>query len=62
MLAKTIEDLQRGAYAKTKAKGKGGMYFIQDDKDDTGLYICFRFQNISPKLKKNSVYATYIIY
>ncbi|VDI76630.1 ATP-dependent DNA helicase Q5 [Mytilus galloprovincialis] len=38
MLAKTIEDLQRGAYAKTKAKGKGGMYFIQDDKDDTGLY------------------------
>ncbi|XP_071128012.1 ATP-dependent DNA helicase Q5-like isoform X1 [Mytilus edulis] len=38
MLAKTIEDLQRGAYAKTKARGKGGMYFIQDDKDDTGLY------------------------
>ncbi|XP_063413438.1 ATP-dependent DNA helicase Q5-like isoform X2 [Mytilus trossulus] len=38
MLAKIIEDLQRGAYAKTKAKGKGGMYFIQDDKDDTGLY------------------------
>ncbi|CAC5393094.1 RECQL5 [Mytilus coruscus] len=38
MLAKTIEDLQRGSYAKTKAKGKGGMYFIQDDKDDAGLY------------------------
>lgn len=34
-LARAIEDLQRGAYAKTTAgKGKGGVYFVQDVGDD----------------------------
>ncbi|XP_052078652.1 ATP-dependent DNA helicase Q5-like [Mytilus californianus] len=56
MLAKTIEDLQRGAYAKTKAKGKGGMFFIQDDKDDAGLYGGGR---IGVKSENNSYEKTY---
>ena len=34
-LARALEDLRRGAYAKTQTgKGGGGVYFVQGNEDD----------------------------